>query len=274
MSFFYNRYGDAMKLYLDLIFLINFGFDFLLLLVVSYLLRRNVSIKKICFGALLGGMSIFFLFIPMTSFLLFILKVIVSIGMILITFSYKNRRYFFQNLFYLYTSSMILGGFLYFLNVQFSYKQQGLIFFHNGLSVNMIFLIVASPIILYIYVKQGMRLKNFYANTYSIKVKIGIKTYFWKAFMDTGNRLTDPYFHYPVVLVDKQKIEKIENQEYIMVPVHTIEESTMIPCIRADTFEIVGMGICPHVWIGICNNPIQMEGIDCLLHPKLMEESI
>lgn len=263
-----------MKLYLDLIFLINFGFDFILLLVVSYLLRRNVAIKKICLGALLGGMSIFFLFIPMTSFILFLLKILVSVGMIVITFSYKNKRYFFQNLFYLYTSSMILGGFLYFLNVQFSYKQQGLIFFHNGLSINMIFLIIASPIILYIYVKQGMRLKNFYASTYSIKVTIGTKTYFWKGFMDTGNRLTDPYFHYPVVLIDKEKIEKSETQEYIMVPVHTIEESTMIPCIRADTFEIIGKGICNHVWIGLCSNPIQMEGIDCLLHPKLMEESI
>ena len=194
--------------------------------------------------------------------------------MILATLSYKNRRYFFQNLFYLYTASMILGGFLYFLNVQFSYKQQGIIFFHNGLSVNVIFLIITSPIILYVYVKQGMRLKNFYANTYSVNVKIGSQSYHWKAFMDTGNRLTDPYFHDPVVLIEKEKVVMNENQEYIFVPVHTIEESTMIPCIRADTFEIVGKGSCSHVWIGLCSHPIQMEGIDCLLHPKLMEESI
>ncbi len=263
-----------MKLYLDVIFLINFGFDFILLLVVSYLLRRNVSIKKIFLGALLGGLSIFSLFIPMTSFLLFLLKVLISMGMILVTFSYKNRRYFFQNIFYLYTASMILGGFLYFLNVQFSYKQQGLVFFHNGLSVNVVFLIISSPIILYAYVKQGMRLKNFYANTYSVNVTIGSKRYHWKAFMDTGNRLTEPYFHDPVVLIDKEKVIMNENKEYILVPVHTIEESTMIPCIRADTFEIVGKCSCNRVWIGLCNHPIQMEGIDCLLQPKLMEESI
>lgn len=263
--------GDDMKLYLDLIFLINFGFDFILLLVVSYLLRRNASIRRILIGALIGGMSIFLLFIPMSSFTLFLFKALISIWMIVVTFSYKNKKYFFQNLFYLYTASMILGGFLYFLNVQFSYKQQGIIFFHNGLSVNVVFLIILSPIILYAYVKQGIRLKTFYANAYTVRVQIGENQYVWKAFMDTGNRLTDPYFHQPIVLIEKGKISNC-NQEYILVPMHTIEESAMLKCIRADTFEIVGIGVCKNVWIGLCNHAIEMEGIDCLLHPKLLEE--
>ncbi len=266
--------GDAMKLYLDLIFLINFGFDFILLLVVSYLLRRNASIKRICFGAFLGGISIFSLFLPMTTISLFLFKVLISILMIVITFSYKNRKYFFQNVFYLYSASMILGGFLYFLNVQFSYKQQGIIFFHNGLSINVIFLILTSPIILYVYVKQGIRLKTFYSNLYTVKIQIQQQSYEWKAFLDTGNRLTDPYFHRPIVLVYKDKIRDLENLEYILVPMHTIEKSAMIKCIRADVFTIVGNCSCKDVWIGLCDHPITMEGIDCLLHPKLLEESI
>ena len=262
-----------MKLYLDLIFFMNFGFDFLLLLSVSYLLRRNAPIKRVLLGALLGGTSIFLLFLPMTSFILFMFKILISILMIIITFSYKNKKYFIQNLFYLYTSSIILGGFLYLLNVQFSYKQQGIIFFHNGLSVNMIFLIITSPIIIYVYVKQGMRLKTVYANTYTVKATIGKNSYHWKAFMDTGNRLTDPYFQKPIVLVPQEKVICFENQEYILVPIHTIEENTILKCIRADTFEIQGECICKNVWIGLCNQPIQMEGIDCLLHPRLLEES-
>lgn len=266
--------GDAMKLYLDLIFLINFGFDFILLIVVSYLLRRKASIKRIFMGALLGGMSIFALFLPMTNLSLFLFKILISVFMILITFSYKNKKYFLQNFFYLYTASMILGGFLYFLNVQFSYKQQGIIFFHNGLSVNVIFLIISSPIILYIYVKQGIRLKTFYANVYIIRVCIASKIYEWKGFMDTGNRLTDPYFHRPILLVSQEKIELKSNMEYILVPMHTIEKSSMLKCIRADYVEIVGIGICKNVWLGLCGYPLKMEGMDCLLHPKLLEESI
>lgn len=198
----------------------------------------------------------------------------ISILMILVTFSYRNKKYFIQNLFYLYSASMILGGFLYFLNIQFSYKQQGLIFFHNGLSINIVFLILFSPIILYVYVKQGIRLKNFYSNIYSVKVSYQNSEYCWNGFLDTGNRLTDPYFHDPVILVDLNKIKFISEPEYILVPLHTIHESTIIKCIRADTFEIVGHGVYKNVWLGLCNRPIVMEGVDCLLHPKLMEELI
>lgn len=272
MLFFYNVFGDAMKLYLDLIFFLNFGFDFILLLVVSYLLRRNIKIKKIVLGALIGGLSIFLLFIPMSSFSLFCFKILISIVMVLVTFSYKNKKYFIQNIFYLYTASMILGGFLYFLNVQFSYKQQGIIFFHNGLGVNVIFLIVFSPIILYVYVKQGIRLKTFYANVYSVKVTYQNHQYQWNGFLDTGNRLTDPYFHDPVILVEKNKLQFLKEPEYILVPLHTIHESTVIKCIRADTFEIKGHEVRQNVWLGLCEQPLTMEGIDCLLHPKLMEE--
>ena len=263
-----------MKLYLDLIFLLNFGFDFILLLVVSYLLRRNVSLKKIGLGALLGGTSIFILFIPLNSFTLFLCKVLISIGMILITFSYKNKTYFIQNILYLYSASILLGGFLYFLNVQFSYSQKGLVFFHNGLSINAVILIFLSPIILYMYVKQGKRLKTFYSNVYTIKAIINNYTYEWTGFVDTGNQLIDPYFHKPIVLVNQKELHLLPNQEYIMVPMHTIQEESLIPCIRADTFEIVGKGIYHKVWIGLCPQSLHMEGIDCLLHPKLMEESI
>ena len=84
--------------------------------------------------------------------------------MVLITFNFKNIRYTLKNLFYLYITSVVLGGFLYFLNIEFSYKQVGLVFYHNGLSINFIVLIIASPIILFAYVKQAIYLKNNYSN--------------------------------------------------------------------------------------------------------------
>ena len=65
---------------------------------------------------------------------------------------------------------MILGGFLYFLNVQFSYKQEGLVFYHDGLSINFIFLLIFSPLILYIYIRQGLTLKNNFSNYYKVNL--------------------------------------------------------------------------------------------------------
>ena len=143
MSFFYNHFGDYMKIYLDVIFLINFFFDFFLLMITSILLRRKVKFKNMILGSLIGALSIFVLFININSFELFIIKIIISLIMVLVTFKYKNIRYTLKNIVYLYFTSMILGGVLYYLNVEFSYKQEGLVFYHDGLSINFVFLILS-----------------------------------------------------------------------------------------------------------------------------------
>ena len=52
--FFYNHIGDDMKIYLDVIALLNFLMDFLLLITVNYTLKRNSSWKKLGLGAFLG----------------------------------------------------------------------------------------------------------------------------------------------------------------------------------------------------------------------------
>ncbi|MEG2322444.1 MAG: sigma-E processing peptidase SpoIIGA, partial [Bacilli bacterium] len=149
-----------MKVYIDLVLILNFFFDFLLLLSVSLILRRNVSIYKIMLGAFIGGLSLLFLFIKINSITLFILKILISIIMLLVSFGYKSLKYTVKNGLFFYTSSIILGGFLYFLNIQFSYKNNGLVFINKGLSINVVFLIIFCPIIIYIYIKQGLTLKN------------------------------------------------------------------------------------------------------------------
>ena len=148
--FFYTLNGDDnMKIYVDLLFFINFFFDFLLLLIVSILLKRNIPFKRLILGSFVGGISIFLLFIKINSIQLFFLKFFISFLMIIITFSFKNINYTIKNLEYLYLASIILGGTLYFLNVQFSYRQEGLVFYHNGLSPNIIVMLCISPFILY-----------------------------------------------------------------------------------------------------------------------------
>ena len=89
--------GDAMKVYVDLIFLINIFFDFLLLLSVSLILRRHIKIIRIVLGSLVGGLSIFFLFLNISSFVLFFLKIIIAIFMCLTTFGFKDIRYLLKN---------------------------------------------------------------------------------------------------------------------------------------------------------------------------------
>lgn len=251
-----------MKIYVDLVLVLNFGFDFILLLSVSLLLRRMVSINRILLGAFVGSLSILFLFINISSFCLFLLKIIISIFMILITFGYKDKIYFLKNMGFLYMSSIVLGGFLYFLNVQFSYKQQGLVFFHEGLSINFIFLIIFSPIIIYIYVRQGLSLKNNYSKYHNVKLYFDNKSIECVGYVDTGNKVVDPYLKRKVVLINK---EYETQSQYIYVPINTVNSGGLIKCLKLKKLEIDGKEIKDKLLLGFINKKINIDGVDCIL---------
>lgn len=256
-----------MKIYLDLVFFINFGFDFLLLLTVNIVLKRKASLKRILLGSLIGGLSIFSLFLKLNTITLFLLKIIISVLMIIITFSYKDKSYFFKNILYLYFISIILGGFLYYLNLEFSYKNQGLIFFHNGFSINFILLFILSPIILYIYIKQNKHLKEIANYNYQVSFYYKNKKYTYNAFLDTGNKLYDPYTHKPVIILYDKKFPKIKTPIYI--PYKTVSDDGMLEGFKIDKIIIDGNIINKKVIIALTNKPFMMDGVDLLLHKDL-----
>jgi len=276
LYFFYNILGDYMKIYVDLVLLLNFGFDLVLLFGVAIILRRQTTLKRLLFGALVGSITVLFMFIEISSLMLFFLKIIISIFMVLIVFGYHDIKYLGNNLFYLYTSSILLGGFLYFLNLQFSYKNEGLVFYFEGLSVNVVVLIVLSPIIIYAYVKQGLLLKNHYSNYYNVDI------YFRDgnvipvtAFMDTGNKLEDPYKRRPIILLNKELVKLDYNREKIvLVPYDAINHHGLLKCIIPEKIFIQGVGFREDFLIGLSNEKIMIDGVDCILHSKVLEGGI
>ncbi len=261
-----------MKLYLDLILLLNFAFDFLLLMTVSLVLKRSIKIRRVLLGALIGSLSIFFLFLKINSITLFFYKLIISIIMTIVSFKYKNIRYTLKNLFYLYITSILLGGFMYFLNIEFSYKQKGLVFYHNGLSINFIVLIILSPIILYAYIKQVKYLKNNYSNYYKLDIYLKEEIISLTAFLDTGNKLIDPYSKRPIILVNRCCIKKyLDNYPKILVPYDGINNHGLLECIKPEKIYIKNYGFKKNLLIGISNEIIDIDGVDCILHTRLLE---
>ena len=212
-------------------------------------------------GAFIGSLRILFLFINITNLELFIFKIIISIIMILVSFGYKNIKYFGKNILFLYTISIILGGFLYYLSCKFSYKNTGLVFYFKGLSINYIFLLITSPIILYIYIKETKSLKQISNNIYKVKLKIENKTYELNGFMDTGNNLVDPYCYKPIILINK----KINTKNQILVPCNVAIGSGILKCVKG---TLIYKNKIYDVYVGTCFK-IYLEDVDCLLNNKL-----
>ena len=255
-----------LKIYIDLILILNFFQDFILLFSVSMVLKRKASINRLIIGAAVGGISILFLFFNLNTF---ILKIFISIIMILISFGYGSIKYFFMNIISLYISSIILGGFLYFLNLEFSYDRVGIIFINKGISINIIVIMLLSPLFIYIYVKYVKKLKYNYSNYYNVKIFYQKKIYEYVGYMDTGNVLVDSLTNKPVILIDKRKL-LFNIKEFRIIPYMSINGTSFIKVFKVSKI-VIDDNEYKNVLLGIMDN-ICLDGVDLILNRKLLEE--
>lgn len=255
-----------MKVYLDLVMFVNFFLDFLLLLSVSIILKRNANIKRVIFASFIGGLSILALFFKISNLQLFILKFIISLLMVIIAFNYKDFKYTFFNLLYLYITSIFLGGFLYFLNDQFCTHKRGLVFINNKFSITILTILILSPFIIYLYIKQSKIINNNY-NTYHL-----VNIYYYNqcininGFLDTGNNLK--YLKNNVILLDKRKMI-FDIKKYLLIPYETISGSNILQAFKPDKVIIDGKN-CKNILVGIINQ-VDIDGVDVILNNNIKE---
>lgn len=260
-----------MKVYLDLIFITNFLFDFIILLAVSFILKRNTKLYKILLGSLFGSITLLILFVRMNNIELFIFKFIISIFMTLITFNYRDLRYTLKNIYYLYLISIILGGFLYFINIQISTSNKGLLFVTSDISLNVFISIVLSIIMLWSYIKQMKELKTNNNKYYKICIEFLDKTKcYMNAFLDTGNKLIDPYKKRSIILVNDNLINEKLKEKIVLVPYYTTSGEGLLKCIKISKIYIDGVLCKKRCLIGLTNN-IKLDGVDCILNEKMLE---
>lgn len=192
--------------------------------------------------------------------------------MVIISFGFKNIRYTFNNLVYLYLLSIILGGALYFINDSFSYKNTGLIFFNNGFSINWLIIIIVSPIALFIYVKTLKKQKEESAKKHLVSITLlNGKTLFLTGFLDTGNNLYDPYKKRPIIIINKEVLKNY-HPRCILTPCTTINKKSLIKCFRVKKIVIDKEVVKDECLVGISDNNFNLDGVDLLLHKKIMKK--
>lgn len=263
-----------MKVYIEVVLLINFIIDFILLFGVCLILRRQTNLKKLIVSSLVGSITMLCMFYNIDGLLLFIIKLFTSVIMVIICCGFKGIKYTLKNMFYLYTLSIILGGGIYLIGIEIISKYHELNFLSNGVYLNFIVLLIFSPLIIFVYVRQIKQIKNTYSNYYNIDIylKDNTKTSL-TGYLDTGNHLIDPYKNRPIILVNKDKI-KFSYDNILLVPYDTLNNHGLLKCIIPDKIYIDNVGIKTNFLIGISEEKINIEGVDCILHTSLMERTI
>ena len=176
----------------------------------------------------------------------------------IIAFKYNDIRYLFKNIIFFYINSIIIGGFIYFIKLQF--KNINLIFY-------LLLILFLSIIIIYIYIKQIKDLKTTYNNYYEITIYFidnKIKKYI--GYLDTGNRLKDPITNKPIILLNYFN----NNYPKLLVPCNTVNKIDLLECFKVNKV-FINNKYTKNVLIGLSKNKINIDGVDCILNPLLLE---
>lgn len=255
-----------MIIYIDIILLLNLIIDFLLLLSVSFILKRKESIIRIIISSIIGSLSTLLLFYIHNNLILLLYKLLISIIMVIISFKYNNYYYFKDNLIYLYIVSIILGGTIYLINNQLSSVNNGFIFTSNNLKINLILLLIISPLIIYKYIKNIKNYQIKYSNYYDIIIYYKDLCIKGTAFLDTGNNLKDPYFKRPIILINKELINY--PVKTFLVPYSVVNNQKGLLEVFSPTKIIVNNKKCKKSLLGLSD--INYNGIKIILNKEAL----
>jgi len=204
-------------IYLDMVFLINFLMDYILLWAAARFSQVNTSFLRLALGALVGAFYSLALLLPSLNFLLSIsLKILFSVVMVLTAFPYQGFRRFIQSLGYFYIVAFTMGGAvlgaLYLLSEETDIYQivKGIFIFIANIKFTWLFVAAAAAFFL---VKYGVTFvkSNFLKSFFSVPIiiRFGNKEVSARALIDTGNQLRDPLTQRPVMVAEYDLLKKI-----------------------------------------------------------------
>lgn len=299
-----------MAIYLDVIWLLNFLFDSLLLYLTGILLKKKIIHWRILLGGLIGSLIILFSITPLSHYTNHpVSKLLFSIVMIATAFGYKRFRTYIQALMIFYLATFLIGGTLigahYFIQFDFELSSSVLLASIKGFGdpISWLFVLLGFPIAWYFSRRnvEGMEVTKIqYEQIIDVTFHIGGKKFSIKGLVDSGNQVYDPISRLPVMFVSLKNIEKDMPPEIIRLteqpeaiiygnqPIAAEWESKM----RIIPYKVVGkdhqllIAVKPDTLflrkdqevivvekglISFTNQVLSAEGIfDCIVHPKML----
>ena len=221
------------ELYVDVLFLVNFFMDYIILLFVRKVLHCETKHINIVFGAGVGALItsiIIILPIPSAFLETLLFHLVVNTCMIQVGLKIKNLTMFLRAFLLLYIGSVLMGGILNAIN---QYVKLGS-------------LICFLAIIGY-YLCLGIW--NFLSklqrwNSTHVKVKISFEGQEVKlnALIDTGNSLYDPVTGRPVSIISKSAGEKFlhDSEEIRYISLQTVTNTgSFLPILCAEKMWVL-----------------------------------
>lgn len=205
-----------LEIYIDTLFLINFGMNFLILWVVKGIIKKQTKWYKIILSSATGSIiSCFIAIFPTINIIIKILLMylITSSLMVLIAFHYENIKNIVKEVLMLFVVTFFIGGILnslyYYTDLGFYFSEllNGRVYANRNIrfyvSIFILLLLILKFIIPYLLMNKEDT-KNLF------EVQLNMKKTIIKAvgLLDTGNALKDPFSGKPVIIANYTLVEK------------------------------------------------------------------
>lgn len=303
--------GEKLNLYLDVVWILNFCIDLLLLQLTAFILKRRVRFWRLFVGAFIGSVFIVFLFTPYSDFMYNPLtKFGYSVLMIFTVFGFKKFYPFIQVLFMFYFVTFVIGGGMF----AFHYFMQGSGTILSRMAMHAtpygdvfswLFVLVGFPCF-WFFSRQRVRdiktKKMHEEQMVTVDVEIEDVHIEARGLIDSGNHLHDPMTKTPVMILDlpafadqfpEALVQKAKEPESFFKDTEPLS-SAWAERIRLVPFRGVGRGhdfllalkpdrvtihqkqevyVCKKVFIGLNEQELSVEGaFTCIVHPGLLTE--
>lgn len=273
------------RVYLDTFFLINFYMDYIILLLVSSVLKYTTThlLTRRLIGATAGALYACLVLLLKLDGLIW--KFFSYFGIVILMSFIINGRTGFRRILkgtvYIYFFSCTLGGILH---VLYYYTALGF-FMYEGAASTIMILIAATIVIPAIWGTAG-KIKTDIGKK-DIRMTVLIENNERKvelpAILDTGNSLKDPFFGKPVNIVETESVEKLLlNQDelcYHLVPFSSLgNENGLIPVVRFERIIIKsdrGSLCIEKPFLALYSGKISSGGeYRMILHPEMFQNDL
>lgn len=299
-----------MTVYLDIIWLLNFLFDTLLLYLTALILKKDFRYFRLLAGGFIGSTIILLSFTSVGPFVSHpVIKGFFSVLMIWCTFGYIRLRTFVRTLFTFYLLTFGIGGALigthYFIQYDHEVTEQVLIGSVQGFGdpISWVFIILGFPIAWHFSrsrFEQIEMTKIKYDQLVDVEIKLGDCQICCKGLVDSGNQLIDPISRLPVMFLSIAQImdqlplaiiQLVQESEQIIqgtaslestwehkvriIPMKVVgQEHQLVLALKPDSLTIASDGNIIQVEKGLVSFTLQQlssEGLfQCILHPQML----
>ncbi len=269
------------KIFVDVLFIINFIIDYILLSVTSLFARKKLKILNTVLAATVGGIfSAVMFFVPMAQFLSAAFVFSVSLLMILIAFGKRSFLKILKDTAILYLVSLVSGGLAFAVLPKYNSLFNNGIFYADINAYSLLFVFVMAVIIIHGATGYIRRQKIKSSYIYEITVERNGKTITDFAFFDSGNFLTDPLSQKSVIVAEWKSVAPLfeetkitdaivkNPQDFVYIGCKNFSTTTGLYAFYPDKISSDDACFCEDFLIAVTETPLDKEGSYRMLLPN------